>query len=245
MLSLLQGISWADWLAFAQTASIAAVVLTLSLLAGRAGLLERHVTRKALHIGMGGAYALYWPLYSDAPYSRYLCAAVPYTATLVFALVGLGLVPFAPLVRAATRDGTRQELLTGPLLYGIVHVLATVVFWTSSPSGVTAIAVLCWGDGAAELAGRRWGRAKLWHNPRKSWVGSAACFLAGAAAATAYTVLYGKLGLYDRPVGGAELAAGSALAAAAAAVVESLPLEGDNLTVPLAAVVTAVWYWGF
>lgn len=55
----------------------------------------------------------------------------------------------------------------GPLLYGIVHVLATVIFWTASPSGVAALAVLCFGDGAAELVGRSWGRQVLFYNPRK------------------------------------------------------------------------------
>ncbi|GIL77854.1 hypothetical protein Vretimale_6612 [Volvox reticuliferus] len=162
-----QDISWMDWVAFAQTAIVAAVVMTLGLLTGRTGRFDKSVTRKVLHIGMGGTYMLYWPLYSEAWYARYLCAAVPYLATVIFALVGLGILRFEPLVRAATRSGSRQELLTGPLLYGIVHVLATVVFWISSPSGVAALAVLCFGDGAAELAGRRWGRTGLWYNPRK------------------------------------------------------------------------------
>ncbi|GIL50017.1 hypothetical protein Vafri_6343 [Volvox africanus] len=242
---LVQDISWVDWVAFAQTAIVAAVVMTLGLLAGRTGRFDKSVTRKALHIGMGGTYVLYWPLYSDAWYARYLCAAVPYLATVIFALVGLGIVHFAPLVRAATRNESRQELLTGPLLYGIVHVLATVVFWTSSPSGVAAIAVLCFGDGAAELAGRRWGRTALWYNPKKTWAGTLACLIAGMVGATAYTSLFSRLELYDRPVGLGDLAAGCMLSATAAAVAESLPLEGDNLTVPLAAVLTAVWYFGF
>ncbi|GLI63068.1 hypothetical protein VaNZ11_005970 [Volvox africanus] len=242
---LVQDISWVDWVAFAQTAIVAAVVMTLGILAGRTGRFDKSVTRKALHIGMGGTYILYWPLYSNAWYARYLCAAVPYLATVVFALVGLGIFRFAPLVRAATRNGSHQELLTGPLLYGIVHVLATVVFWTSSPSGVAALAVLCFGDGAAELAGRRWGRAVLLYNPKKTWAGSLACLIAGGVAATAYTFLFSKLGLYDRPVGMGALAAGCMLSATVGAVAESLPLEGDNLTVSLATVLTAVWFFGF
>ncbi|EFJ53153.1 hypothetical protein VOLCADRAFT_55632 [Volvox carteri f. nagariensis] len=244
-MSLFRGISSADWLAFVQTALVAAVVMTLGLLAGRTGAFDKAATRKVLHIGMGGTYVLYWPLYSNAPYSRYLCATVPYAATLVFALVGLGVIPFEPLVRATARGGTRQELLTGPLLYGIIHVLATVVFWTSSPSGLAALTILCFGDGAAELAGRRWGRRTLWHNPRKTWIGSAACFLAGAICATAYTCMYGSLGLYDRSVAVTELAAGCTLSALVATLAESLPVEGDNLLMSLAAVVTAVWFFGF
>lgn len=75
--------------------------------------------------------------------------------------------------------------------------------------------------------------------------GTAACFLAGAIGATAYTTVYGRLGLYDRPVGAVRLATGCVLSSLAGAAVESLPLEGDNLTVALAAVVTAVWFFGF
>lgn len=78
------------------------------------------------------------------------------------------------------RSGRREELLTGPLLYGVVHMLLTVVFWTHSPAGVVAVAVLCFGDGAAELAGRR-ARAKLWHNSSKVRHGAVAPVWAGTA----------------------------------------------------------------
>ncbi len=50
-MSALSAISQQDWLAFAQTALVAAVLLTLALLAGRTGRFERPVTRKTLHIG--------------------------------------------------------------------------------------------------------------------------------------------------------------------------------------------------
>ncbi|GIL50018.1 hypothetical protein Vafri_6343 [Volvox africanus] len=112
-------------------------------------------------------------------------------------------------------------------------------------AGSRSYAVLCFGDGAAELAGRRWGRTALWYNPKKTWAGTLACLIAGMVGATAYTSLFSRLELYDRPVGLGDLAAGCMLSATAAAVAESLPLEGDNLTVPLAAVLTAVWYFGF
>ena len=41
------------------------------------------------------------------------------------------------------RTGDRTELLKGPLTYGIVHVVATLLFWRSSPVGCTTIATLC------------------------------------------------------------------------------------------------------
>ncbi|KAG2438524.1 hypothetical protein HXX76_005075 [Chlamydomonas incerta] len=195
---------------------------------------------------MGGTYVLHWVLFSQGSLpARVLCAAVPFAATLVFALVGLGLLPLDVLVKTATRSGRREELLSGPLLYGLVHSLLTVVFFTASPAGVIAVAVLCWGDGAAELAGRTYGVARLPHSPGKTWAGSAACLAAGLVFSLAYSFFFRHLSTFDRPVGAGELAAGCALCAAAGALAESLPLDGDNLWVPLATVVTSVWWFGF
>lgn len=56
---------------------------------------------------MGATYVLHWPLYSNAPYARWLCAAVPCAASAAFLLVGLGAVPLKALVDSATvRAGT-------------------------------------------------------------------------------------------------------------------------------------------
>ena len=73
--------------------------------------------------------------------------------------------------------GCRRELLRGPLYYGIVLLTATIVYWRNSPIGVTAVAVMASGDGFADLVGRRYGSAKLPHNPRKSWAGSLAMLI--------------------------------------------------------------------
>ncbi|PNW81836.1 hypothetical protein CHLRE_06g262450v5 [Chlamydomonas reinhardtii] len=195
---------------------------------------------------MGGTYVLHWALFTQGSLqARVLCALVPFTATLVFALVGLGLVPLDVLVKTATRSGRREELLSGPLLYGLVHSLLTVVFFTASPAGAIAVAVLCWGDGAAELAGRSYGVARLPHSPGKTWAGSAACLVAGFVFSLAYASLFRHLATFDRPVSVRELAVGCGLCAAAGTLAESLPLEGDNLWVPLATVVTSVWWFGF
>lgn len=50
--------------------------------------------------------------------------------------------------------GKKEELLTGPLVYGLLHVAVTLYFWRSSPVGIIALAVLCVGDGLAEIVGR-------------------------------------------------------------------------------------------
>ena len=66
------------------------------------------------------------------------------------------------------RAGSRQELLRGPFLYGAVIAGITAAYWRNSPIGVTAIAVLCAGDGLADIVGRRYGASnKLPHSPHK------------------------------------------------------------------------------
>lgn len=74
----------------------------------------------------------------------------------------------------------RRELLRGPLFYVVVLMAATMVYWRDSPIGITAVAVMAGGDGFADLVGRRFGTAKLPHNPRKSWIGSLAMLLGNA-----------------------------------------------------------------
>lgn len=71
----------------------------------------------------------------------------------------------------------RRELLRGPLYYVLMLIAATLIYWRESPVGITAVALMCGGDGFADLVGRRFGSVKLPHNRNKSWVGSLAMFL--------------------------------------------------------------------
>ncbi|KAK9908102.1 hypothetical protein WJX75_002777 [Coccomyxa subellipsoidea] len=129
-----------------------------------------------MHIGNGLLFVLFWPCYTEHYVSKYLCASVPLMAALHFALVGMGAVADASLVASATRTGDRRELLHGPLLYGTIIGALTIIFWRGSPSGVAAIAVLCAGDGLADIVGRRLGTSnKLPYSPNKSAAGTMAC----------------------------------------------------------------------
>ena len=68
-----------------------------------------------------------------------------------FALVGTHTMPdILGLVPAATRSGRSEELLRGPFLYGIVHAVLAATLWRR-PESILAIAVLCGGDGLAEV----------------------------------------------------------------------------------------------
>jgi dolichol kinase len=80
---------------------------------------------------------------------------------------GIHLHMQAPPCNLLQRQGRRQELLQGPVLYGLAIVACTLYFWRTTPAGVMGIAVLCVGDGLAEVVGRRYGRDKLPHNKDK------------------------------------------------------------------------------
>lgn len=69
-------------------------------------------------------------------------------------------------VQSMSRSGAPSELLYpgvivafcvlttvryGPLMYGIVFTISTVVYWADSPTGIVALVLLCVGDGVAFL----------------------------------------------------------------------------------------------
>ena len=79
--------------------------------------------------------------------------------------------------------------------------------------------------------------ARLPFNPEKSWAGSAAMFLGGAAVSLVFSYVYAHLGYFE--MDGGRYASLVAMAAIAT-VVEALPTKNgldDNISVPL---VTAV-----
>lgn len=157
--------------AFAITGAGAVSYVGLCSFIGKRRLLPERLSRKLMHIGTGTLYMLCWPLYDTAIYSPWLCASVPFLASLNFALVGSGLLTdLLQITQGATRRGNKQELLKGPLLYGLVHSAMTVALW-KTPAAVISLAVLCGGDGLAEVIGKSAPSAKLPYNKDK--VGSA------------------------------------------------------------------------
>ncbi len=216
--------------------TFAAALLWLRLLdtLARRRIISQHLSRKLIHIGTGPIYVLCWLLFSGAPQSRWLAALVPAAITLQFALIGLGMLKDEDAVRAMSRSGDRRELLYGPLQYGVIFVLATLLFWVDSPVGIVALMILCGGDGLADIVGRQWGRAKLPWNTRKSWAGSAAMFLAGFGFALAYLALFARLGVFQFSVAAALLPL--ALICLAATVVEAVSGQDmDNITITVTA----------
>jgi phytol kinase len=204
--------------------------------AAHRGWISSYVSRKIIHIGTGPIFVLCWLLFKNTPSAPYLAALVPGAITLQFILVGLGVIKDEAAVQAMSRTGDRREILKGPLYYGIVFVVVTILYWLNNPVGIVALMLVCGGDGLAALVGRQYGKAKLPWNKKKSWVGFLGVLLGGWILSAFVLAVFVAAGVFPAPFTAYLL--GITLVSFAGALVESLPFEDvDNLTITLAALI--------
>jgi phytol kinase len=223
------------FLALVLTFVIALAWLRLMDFAAHRGWIESRLSRKIIHIGTGPIFVLCWLMFPDVWYSRWLATLVPLLITAQFALVGLGVMKDEASVKAMSRTGDRREILRGPLFYGIVFVVMTLVYWKDSPIGMVALMLMCGGDGLADILGRGLKSPKLPWNKDKSWAGSLGMFIGGWALAAFILGMFVLAGIFVGPFTGYLVPI--TLIALAGTLVESLPLKDvDNITVTLVAV---------
>ncbi len=200
------------------------------------GWVDSTLSRKIIHIGTGPLFVLCWLLFNDAFSARYLAALVPLAITAQFALVGLGVIGDPSAVKAMSRSGDRKEILRGPLFYGMVFVILTIVFWKDSPIGIVALMLLCGGDGLADVIGSRWRSSCLPWSNRKSWAGSVAMLLGGFTFSAVMIMTYRVAHVFTPPF--TSWLPGLGVIALVGTLVESLPTRDiDNLTVPVVAII--------
>jgi phytol kinase len=215
---------------------IALVFLRLMDFLAHHGWIESHLSRKLIHIGTGPIFVLCWLFFPATPESRWLAALVPFAITAQFALVGLGIMKDEASVQGMSRTGDPREILRGPLYYGIMFVLLTVLFWKDSPVGMTALMIMCGGDGIADLVGRGVHSRKISYSPEKSVAGSLAVFIGGWLLSAIVLAIYTGAGVFARPF--ASFLFPLTIIALVSALVESLPHKDvDNLTVTVTAAV--------
>ena len=224
-----------DVLAFCTVSAIMVIWVELVKLLSNRKLLSVIARRKIMHICTGPIFLFTWPLFSSSKSGRIAASLVPVAMTLKFFLIGLGIIHDEDAIHSMSRTGDRRELLRGPTLYGTVFVLATYLFWMDIRA-VIALGCLCFGDGFAEIIGRKFGKIKLpWSND-KSWAGS----LGFVVASCTLTSLLATVVMAHNPA--MKMIRNSALfprllfSSLAAAAVESLPLaDVDNVTIFIAA----------
>jgi phytol kinase len=225
-----------NFLALLITCIVAIAWLRINDLAATHGWLSSQLSRKFIHIGTGPLFVLCWLLFPENPSARYLAALVPGLITIQFLFVGLGIFKDQSAVDAMSRSGDRREILQGPLYYGVIFVVITIIYWKYSPIGITALMLMCGGDGLADIFGRKYGSIKLPWSETKSWVGSLGMFFGGWLFAVLILAVFlgnnmfpGSLITYFTPL---------LVIAFIGTLVESLPIPSiDNITVTSAALI--------
>ena len=206
------------------------------------GWMDSKLSRKIIHIGTGPLFVLCWLLFSDTPSARWLAALVPFAITVQFALIGLGVIKDDASVQAMSRTGDPKEILRGPLYYGIMFVVLTLVYSKDSTIGIIALMMMCGGDGIADIVGRRFVSAKLPWSKEKSIAGTLGVFLGGFTMSVviiyifvAMKVFAGVFTSYLLPIAGI---------AFAGALVESLHYKDiDNISMTLASALLGHWFF--
>lgn len=203
------------------------VVLGLAEWARRRGV-ARSTTRKIVHVGIGT-----WVIPTFLLFDHRLWAVIPPACFVVVNALSFRY----HLIRSV--EGETANV--GTILYPVSVACALAFFWDAPwpVVGAASILVMAWGDAAASLVGRRFGRRiyHAWGHPR-SLEGSLAMLGVGFVAIVFTFFAMG------RPVD-----AGVLLAAAAAAAIatgfEAVSLWGfDNTLVPASAAITLVLLHG-
>jgi len=224
-----------NYFAFLITFALALIFLRSMDFIAQRGWLESKLSRKVIHIGTGPLFVLCWLLFRDTPDARWLAALVPFAITLQFALIGLGVLKDEASVKAMSRTGDPREILRGPLLYGCMFVLLTLIYWKDTPIGIIALMMMCGGDGIADIVGRRIPSPKLPWSREKSIAGSIGVFAGGWLMSFAIVFIYIQAGVFSTPI--TNYLFPITAIALAGALVESLPFKDiDNVTVTLASV---------
>jgi uncharacterized protein (TIGR00297 family) len=180
--------------------------------------------RQLVHMSMG-AFALLLRVLTW--WQAALCAV----AALLFNAVVLPRAGGRTIIRPA--DASRGYPL-GILIYPVSVLLLILAFPSRLDIAASAWGILAVGDGAATLAGRRWGRHRLSWNPDKSVEGLLAFIVAGGTAAV-FLAWWTAPAITPAP-SMAFIVAAPVLAAVAAALVETVPVAlDDNLSVPATA----------
>jgi phytol kinase len=228
-----------NWIALVITFAFALVWLRVNDFFAHRGWISSPLSRKFIHMGTGPIFVLCWLLFTDTPSARYLAALVPLAITIQFFLIGIGVIKDQASVDGMSRSGDPREILRGPLYYGIVFVLLTILFWKDSPNGIIALMLMCGGDGLADIVGKKWGGIGLVWSPRKTMGGTIAMFVGGWIFTFSVMAIYLSVGVFPGKM--VDYIFSITMISVVGMVIESLPLKDvDNITVPLAAIITGL-----
>jgi len=231
-----------NYIAFVITFALTLIFLRAMDFIAHRGWMDGKLSRKVIHIGTGPIFVLCWFLFQETPNARWLAALVPFAITVQFALIGFGVIKDDASVQAMSRNGDPKEVLRGPLYYGIMFVVLTLVYWRDSPIGIIALMMMCGGDGIADIVGRRIPSPKLSWSKEKSVVGTISVFAGGWIFASVLISIYAKAGVFADPF--ASYLIPITAIALGGALVESLHYKDiDNITMTLASALIGSFFF--
>ena len=201
------------------------------------GLVSSSTSRKIVHIGTGPIFVLCWLLFSETISARWLASLVPLLITVQFIFAGIGIIKDERIIKSLSRSGDPKEILKGPLYYGIVFIIITILFWRYSPIGIVALMILCGGDGIADLVGSRWGKQyPIPWSKSKSLVGSLGMFMGGLIFSFTILAIFISAGFFQLSL--LETLSKLLIVCISTTIVESLPFDNiDNVSVPITAII--------
>jgi phytol kinase len=232
------------WIATGLTFILAIFWLRLNDYIAHRGWISSNLSRKIIHMGTGLIFVLCWLFFPDVKLARYLAACIPLAVTIQFFLVGTGVIKDVAAVNAMSRTGDRRDILKGPLFYGIVFIVITIMYWKTTPIGIIALMLLCGGDGLADILGSRLKSAPIPWSKNKSIIGTLAMLTGGWLFAFSVIAIYVARGVFISSIYTHILPI--IIISLASTFVESLPFRDiDNITVPLVAVIFGHLLYGF
>jgi dolichol kinase len=210
----------------------------------RSKLFDNKYQRKILHICTGPMLLITWTLFTNGTKGAIAAAIVPFLLSVKFYLIGTGKWVDDDTIEIIARKGQRKELLKGPMFYGLVVTLATILFWKSI-RGIICILVLCFGDGFAELVGDALGKSNPlpWSVNKKSFAGFVAFILFGISLTWLYVSNVSEIIFHENMPAdyNEKLFLRIVIDVLVAAAVETLPVvDYDNFTVFIATALSDI-----
>jgi phytol kinase len=190
----------------------------------RARGMNEAVTRKIVHLGIG-----MWIVPTYLLFDHWIWAALPAMGFVVLNGLAWHFGWFKSM------EGEKRNI--GVILFPLSTALALRFFWLPpwSVVGVAAILVLCWGDAAGALVGRRFGRTRYTvFDHQRSLEGSTAMFCASLLAIAAAFMVFGI------PLTGGIMISAVIVAALATGVEAVCPWGLDNLLIPATVAIAMV-----
>jgi phytol kinase len=197
------------------------------------------ISRKVIHIGTGPLFVLCWLLFDSRMESRFLAAVVPLISTIQYALAGFGIIRDKASVQSMSRKGGMEELLKGPLFYGLAFIAITLIFWNTSPIGIVSLMVLCGGDGVADIFGKKYGKKLLPWSKDKTWLGSIAMLIGGFVLSLIMLFIFSYFSIFK--INFPTIFIKLFIVVLLSTLIESISKSDvDNITVPITAILMGI-----